>query len=162
ASRAGAKIQLVWESRSSTFAHFALVSGNLPGNKYIDIVVGWAGKGALLLFALGYFKLAAFAHSAAAQAYVLSRLHHQATLLEAVAGQVRPVKGVRCRQTEHRPLLANPVFLGAHERVAARLIAVRLPAAVVNQRRRQARRPAQKRGDTPSQAQLQLLAWTLF
>jgi Transposase DDE domain len=162
ASRAGAKIQLVWDYKSSTFAHFALVSGNLPDNKYIDTVVGLAGKGALFLFDLGYFKLAAFAHLAAAQAYFLSRLQHQATLLEAVAGQVRPVDLVRCLQTEHRPLLEKPVFLGAHERVAARLIAVRMPAAVVNQRRRQARRQAKKRGDTPSQAHLRLLAWNLF
>jgi hypothetical protein len=55
ASRAGAKLQLVWDSKSSPFAHFALVSGNLPDNKYIDTVVGLAGKGALFLFDLGYF-----------------------------------------------------------------------------------------------------------
>jgi len=162
ASRAGAKIQLVWDYKSSTFAHFALVAGNLPDNKYVDTVVGLAGKGALFLFDLGYFKLAAFAHLAAAQAYFLSRLQHQATLVETVAGQVRRVDVVRCLQTEHRPLLEKPVFLGAQERVAARLIAVRMPEAVVNKRRRQARRKARKRGDTPSQAHLRLLAWNLF
>jgi hypothetical protein len=94
----------------------ALGSGNLPDNKYIDTVVGLAGKGALFLFDLGYFKLAACAAMAAAQAYFLSRLQHQATRLEAVAGQVRPVDLVRCLQTEQRPLLEKPVFLAAHER----------------------------------------------
>lgn len=162
ASPAGAKIQLVWDYKSSTFAHFALGPGNLPDSKYVDTVVSLAGKGALLLFDLGYFKLTAFAAIAAAQAYFLSRLHHQATLLEAVAGRVRPVDLVLCLQTEHRPLLEKPVFLGMRERVAARLIAVRMPEAVVNKRRRQARRQAKKRGDTPSQAHLSLLAWNLF
>jgi Transposase DDE domain len=162
ASPAGAKLQLVWEYKSSTFAHFALGPGNRPDSQYVDTVVRLAGKGALMLFDLGYFKLAAFAAIAAAQAYFLSRLHHQATLLEAVAGRVRPVDLARCLQTEHRPLLEKPVFLGTRERVATRLIAVRMPEAVVNKRRRQARRQAKKRGDTPSQAHLSLLAWNLF
>jgi hypothetical protein len=61
-----------------------------------------------------------------------------------------------------RPLLEKTVVLGARERVTARLIAVRLPEAVVHERRRQARRGAKKRGSTPSQAHLTLLAWKLF
>lgn len=54
------------------------------------------------------------------------------------------------------------MFLGAQERVAPRLIAARMPEAVVNERRRKARRNAKKRGHTPSQAHLTLLAWNLF
>jgi hypothetical protein len=52
--------------------------------------------------------------------------------------------------------------VGARERVAARLIAVRRPEAIVNERRRQARAVAKKRGSTPSHASLTLLAWNLF
>ena len=39
ASTAGAKIQLVWEYLSHSFAHLALVAGTTPDNKYIDTVV---------------------------------------------------------------------------------------------------------------------------
>ena len=46
--------------------------------------------------------------------------------------------------------------------MAARLIAVRMPDAIVNERRRQARAVAKKRGYTPSQAHLTLLGWNLF
>ena len=162
ASQAGAKLQLVWDYTSSTFAHFALIPWNIPDNKYVDTVVGLASKGALFLFDLGYFKIAAFAAIAAARAYFLSRLNHQATLYDAVAGRLRPVDLVRCLPTEPHSLLEKAVFLGARERVAARLIAVRMPEAVVNERRRQARRTAKKRGYTPSQAHLTLLAWNLF
>lgn len=156
ASPAGAKRHLVWEYKSRTFAHFALGPGNLPDSNYVNPVVSLAGKGALVLFALGYLKLAAFAASAAAQAYFLSRLHHQAPRWEAGAGRVRPVDLVRGLQTAPRPLLEKPVFLGAPERVATRLLAVRRPEAVVTKRRRQARRQAKKRGATPSQAPLSL------
>jgi Transposase DDE domain len=161
-AQAGAKLQLVWDYKSSTFDHFALIPWNIPDNKYIDTVVALAQRGALFLFDLGYFKLAAFAQIVAAQAYFLSRLNHQTTLLEAVGGRVRVVELARVLATESRPLLDKAVFLGARERMAVRLIAARMPEAVVNERRRQAHKTAKKRGYTPSQAHLTLLAWNLF
>jgi Transposase DDE domain len=137
-------------------------SAYLPDNKYVDTVVSLAGKGALVLFDLGYFKLTAFAGVAAAEAYFLSRLHHQATLLEAVAGRLCRLRVEQWLQTEARTLVEKAVFLGAQERVATRRVAVRVPESVVHERRRKARRNAQKRGHTPSQAHLTLLAWNLF
>ncbi len=59
-------------------------------------------------------------------------------------------------------LLEQAIFIGATERVASRLIAVRMPEAIVNARRRIARKNAKTKGDTPSQAHLTLLAWNLF
>lgn len=161
ASPAGAKSQLVWEHKSSTVAHFALGPGNLPDSKYVDTVVSLVGKGAVVLFDLGYCKLTAFADLAAAEAYFLSRLPHQATLLEAGAGRLRSVNLVQELRTESCPLVEKAVFLGAEERVATRLLAVRVPESVVNERRRKARRSAKKRGHTPSHAHLTLLAWNL-
>ena len=116
----------------------------------------------MFLFDLGYFQLAAFAKIAAAQAYVLSRLNHQTTLREVVGGghQLRDLS--RCLAHETRSLVEKAVVLGAREQGAARLIAARMPEAIVKERRRQARAVAKKRGYTPSQAQLTLLAWNLF
>jgi hypothetical protein len=161
-SKAGAKIQLVWEYKSHTFDHFALIPWNVPDNKYVDTVTELAHPQALFMFDRGYFKLAAFATIVAAQAYFLSRLNHQTTLLEVSEGRVRALELARVLGKESRPLLEKTILLGARERVAARLIAVRMPDAVVNARRRQARRVAKKRGYTPSQAHLTLLAWNLF
>lgn len=39
AAPAGAKIQLVWEYKSRTVAHFALIPWNIPDTKYLDTVV---------------------------------------------------------------------------------------------------------------------------
>jgi hypothetical protein len=161
-AQAGAKLQLVWDYKSSTCDHFALIPWNIPDNKYIDTVVALAQKSVLCLFDLGYFKLAAFAAIAVAQASCLSRLNHQTTLLEAVGGRMRVLELARVLQTEPRPLLEKAVFLGTRERVAARRVAARMPEAVVNARRRQARKTAKKRGYTPSQTHLTLLAWNLF
>ena len=90
-SKAGAKIQLVWEYKSHTFDHFALIPWNVPDSKYIDIVVDLARPHSLFVFDLGYFKLAAFATIAAAHAYFLSRLNHQTTLQEVVGGRQQPL-----------------------------------------------------------------------
>lgn len=161
-AQAGAKLQLVWDYKSSTFAHFALIPWNIPDNKYVDTVVALARRGALFLFDLGYFKLKALASIAAAQAYFLSPLNHQTTLLEAVGGRVQRLELVRVLTRESPPLLDKAIYLGARERVAVRLIAARMPEAVVNERRRQARAVAKKRGYTPSHVHLTLLAWNLF
>jgi hypothetical protein len=162
ASVAGAKMQLVWEYLSHSFAHLALVAGTTPDNKYIDTVVHLAQRGALLLFDLGYFKMKALAQIAEAEAYFLTRHQHQATLFEAVAGRLCPVELTAWLRTEAQPLVERPLYLGAQERVAIRLIAARVPDPVVNERRRKARRAARKRGYPPSQAHLTLLAWNLF
>ena len=162
AAQAGAKIQAVWDYKNSRFDHFALTPWNIPDQKYVDHVVALAQKGALFLFDLGYFKLKAFATLATAGAYFLSRLNHQTTVLTLAAGQWQPVALARWLSTVEAQLLERPIFLGAKERVAARLIASRVPEAIVNERRRKARKNAKKKGYTPSQAHLTLLAWNLF
>jgi len=161
-SKAGAKIQLVWEYKSHTFDHFALIPWNMPDTKYADTVAELARPHSLFLFDLGYFKLTAFATIAAAHAYFLSRLNHQTTLREVVGGRHQPLDLASSLVRETRPLIEKAVVLGAYERVPARLIAVQMPEAIVNKRRHHARAVAKKQGYTPSQAHLTLVAWNLF
>jgi hypothetical protein len=82
--------------------------------------------------------------------------------LTTAGGQWQPLALASGRATVEAQLLERPIVLGEKERVAARLIASRVPEAIVNERRRNARKNAQKKGDTPSQAHLTLLAWHLF
>jgi len=161
-SKAGAKIQLVWEYKSHTFDHFALMPWNVPDSKYVDTVVECARAGALFLFDLGYFKLTAFATMVAAKAYFLSRLNHQATVREVVGGRHQTLDLAKSLAADPRSVIEKALVLGAYERIPARLIAVRMPEAIVNERRHQAHTAAKKAGYTPSQAHLTLLAWNLF
>jgi hypothetical protein len=161
-SKAGAKVQLVWEYKSHTFDHFALIPWNVPDSTYVETVVELARPSALFLFDLGYFKLTALATIAAARAYFLSRLNHQTTLLEVVGGRYEVLDLANCLARETHPVVEKTVVLGACAHVPARLIAVRMPEAIVNERRRHAHAVAKKRGYTPSQAHLTLMAWNLF
>ena len=47
AATAGAKIQAVWDYKSSVFGHFALTPWNIPDQTYVDTVVALAQKGFL-------------------------------------------------------------------------------------------------------------------
>jgi hypothetical protein len=162
AAPAGAKLQLVWDYKSSVFHHFALTPWNIPDQKYIDTVVTLARQDDLFIFDLGYFKIKALASIADAHAYFLCRLNHQTTILEAGADRVVPVALAPFLTTVASSIVQKPILIGVQEQVASRLIASRVPEAVVNSRRRMARKNAKKKGYTPSQAHLALLAWNLF
>ncbi len=162
AAKAGAKMQAVWDYKSSVFGHCALTPWNIPDQKYVDNVVALAQPCVLFLFDLGYFKVKAFARIAEAGAYFLRRLNQQTTIFDASAGQVQSLELARFLQTVEGNSIEKPIFLGAKERVASRLIAYRLPEPLVNERRRIAKKKAKKKGYTPSKTHLELLAWNLF
>ena len=162
ATKAGAKIQAVWDYKSSVFGHFALTPWNIPDQKYVDTVVALAHKGVLFIFDLGYFKLKAFARIVEAGAYFLSRLNHQTTIWDATPGRLQPLELAALLKTVVGDSIEHAIFLGAKEQVASRLVAYRVPDTVVNERRRRAKKNAKKKGYTPSQAHLVLLAWNLL
>ena len=58
--------------------------------------------------------------------------------------------------------IERDIFIGAKALVPSRLVAVRMPESIVNERRRMAKKTAKKKGYTPSKAHLNLLAWNLF
>jgi hypothetical protein len=162
ASVAGAKIQLVWDYQQSLFAHFALTPLNLPDQKYVDQVVALAQRGCLFIFDLGYFKITAFDLISQAGAYFLSRLNHQTHLYEGETSDLSPLDLVELLKEMPFDIIEKAIYIGEKERIPSRLIAVRLPEAIVNERRRVARKKAKEKGYTPTKAHLFLLGWNLF
>jgi hypothetical protein len=162
AAKAGAKIQAVWDYKSSVFGHFALTPWNIPDQKYIDHVVALAHTGGLFIFDLGYFKIQALARLATAGAYFLTRLNHQTKIFAPRAGGLQHVELTQMLQAVEGHLMESNIFIGAKELVPARLVAVRMPESIVNERRRIAKKKAKKKGYIPSKAHLSLLAWNLF
>jgi len=110
-------------------------------------------------FDRGYFTRTALAQMAAATASCVGRLNHQTPLLAAVAARWSRVELAARLATGARPSLEPPLVLGAQAPGAARLMAARVPAAVVHARRRTARTNATNTGDTPAHAHLTRLAW---
>jgi hypothetical protein len=162
ASVAGAKIQLVWEYTQSRLAHFVLTPLNLPDQKYVDQVVAFAQSGCLFIFDLGYFKINAFNLISQAGAYFLSRLNHQTNLYEGDTPGLSPLDLVEFLKETPFDVIEKAIFIGEKDRVPSRLIGVRLPDTIVNERRRVARKKAKEKGYTPTATHLFLLAWNLF
>jgi hypothetical protein len=125
-------------------------------------VVALAHRGVLFIFDLGFFKIKAFAHIAATGAYFLSRLNHQTHIFDADPSRLQCLDLACLLKTAQGSLMEKQIFMGATELVPSRLIAVRMPEAIVNARRRLAKKNAKKKGYTPSKAHLQLLSWNLF
>lgn len=116
--------------------------------------------GALYLADLGYFRLRRFAEIDAADAYWLSR-YQQGTALFTADGQ-RWDDVLALLEAQHTEQVDLAVTLGVRDCVPARLLALRVPQEVADQRRRRMREAAQKDGKQPSAVMLALAAWTVF
>src|SRR6266496_4259352 len=113
----------------------------------------------LRLIDLGYFRLERFQSLSEQQIYWLSRFK-TGTLVWDVEGVRWNLPDLLATQTT--AVVDLPVRLGQAGTLACRLLAVRAPQEVVDQRRRRLYAEARRRGTTPSPASLALAAWTIL
>jgi hypothetical protein len=116
-------------------------------------------EGALRVTDLGFWSLAVLQEIADQRAYFLSRLHLQ-TAVFAADGERLDLVAWLGRQKRRR--LSVAVRLGVEARVAARLLAVRVPHRVAQARREKIEADAKREGQTPSAIKLALAGWTLL
>jgi hypothetical protein len=158
ASPAGLKLQLVFEFLTGSFRKVWITNGRTPDQAITRHISGIRPR-SLNLFDLGYFAIDRLRRIQALGAYFLCRLLPKTNVYDA-QGQKMDLLGL-LRQ-ESRDRFECLVQLGSRHPVPCRLCCFRAPEAVVNRRRRQARRAAKKRGRTPSKETLYLLGWTIF
>jgi hypothetical protein len=115
--------------------------------------------GALRLADLGFFRLDELAAQGAQGVYWLSRWQ-PGTALYTPDGQRHELLALLA--ASEATDVDQPVRLGVRQRLAARLLAVRVPQEVADERRRRLRAAARDKGREPSAAQLALCAWTVF
>ncbi len=115
--------------------------------------------GALRLSDQGFFSIPVFSAVVAAGAHFLVRPLPRLTLQ---AGTASRRSLVRFLAGQRRPLLDLPVVVGGRQNLACRLLAVRLPAVVAEQRRAKERAEAQREGRAPRETVLRLAQWTVI
>jgi hypothetical protein len=115
--------------------------------------------GSLRIADLGYFDLGTFARLGERQAYWLSRLQWGTAVFDA-DGQRRDLLAWLKKQTA--AVVELPVTLGVEQRLAARLVAIRVPAGVARNRRQRLLKQARKKGKKVSAERLALCAWTIL
>lgn len=158
-SRAAMKIQLLWDLRSGTFLHFVLESGR-ASDATSAIAEAVPPAGSLSALDLGYFSLERFRRVNAAGAYWISRFQHGTTVFDASGKRLQLLSFLR-RLGPHG-LVDVGVLLGEEERLACRLVAVRVPPETVARRRQKIWEKARDHGRQPSREYLDMQEWTVF
>lgn len=115
--------------------------------------------GALYVQDLGYFDLHRLAQRHQARAYSLTRLH-AGTALFTPAGQRLSLEAVLPPRVGQMKQLH--VLVGAKQHLPMRLLLLRVPKEVGDQRREDLLRDAQRRQQTISQETLRLADWTIL
>lgn len=115
--------------------------------------------GSLRLADLGYFALEVLQRIGQQQAYWLTRLMAGTQVADLPGHVLDLLAGLA---PHGAALVERPVCLGVHHRLPCRLIAVRVPQEVANQRRRALHADARRRGQAVSHERLRLADWTVF
>lgn len=115
--------------------------------------------GQLHLRDLGYFDLEVLHDIAAAGAFYLTRLQDGTGLYSADG---TPLDLAALARRYPGDVFDQPIQLGAKQRLAARLVMVRVPPEVAAARRRALRTKAKKKGYTPSADKLALCACNVY
>jgi hypothetical protein len=161
-SSASCKVQLCYEYICGALSFLDITAGIVPDNRYARNLPDMVGKQDLLVADLGYFCLAVLQRICSAGAFFLTRLSPGVCLFHAenlesidLCGLLKSLNG---------SLHEVPVTMGKAEkdRVAARLICLRLSEEAANRNRRRLHCNARKKGRAVSKRQLLLAGWTLM
>ncbi len=155
---AALKVNLRVDLATGVLADLRLHAGRVHDSKAAQALDTLAA-GALYLADLGYFSLERLRQIADQDAFFLLRLQAQTTVFDAAGRRWDDVVALLAMQDAHVDL---PVTLGVTQRLPARLVAVRVPQEVADQRRRKLRAEARRKGHAVSARRLALAGWTIF
>ncbi len=116
-------------------------------------------EGALRLADLGFFGLNVLADLTAQAVFWLSRLRAGIVVFDAADQRWDQLSLLQAQATSRMDLA---VTLGVRDRLAARLLAVRVPQEVADQRRRRLHDDARHKGQMVSHTRLALADWTVL
>jgi hypothetical protein len=159
-AQAALKIQLVFDFLHGNLKQVEIETGRDSDQgyrEYLKVVEG----GSLTIVDLGYFCLDAFRAMADQSAYFLSRYFYPTGLLDEF-GQRIDLASLLRKQTGERNEVQVKLGCRSQHQLPCRLIILRNPKPVTEQRRRRSKDHAQKRGTRLSQTYLFMLGWTLF
>jgi len=111
---------------------------------------------------LGYFSLKRLAQMSEDGSYWLTRVKLQCTLSVSENPEIRRYELLEFLASQKAQSLEREIRLGTTEQVDCRLLAIRVPPEIANQRRRQRRARLKRKGKTPSKRQLQMADWTVL
>jgi hypothetical protein len=157
--KAALKLQTVWEFLRGNLSTVIRQTGRQPDQSF-EGYLACIAPGVLFLCDLGYFVLTSLRDIAEGQAYFVSRLDTKCALYVPTT-QARFDLLAHLRQSPDDQVELN-LLVGLKVKLDCRVLAVRLPPDVVEERRRKAKANARRKGRTLSAEKLAWLAWNVF
>ncbi len=118
--------------------------------------------GDLVIRDLGYWSLKVFRGIIKREAFLLTRLRFGTNLYDAdTQAHIDLNEHLKNADQKNIKVIKINVLVGAKERLPLRLVAIKAPAKVANERRRKAKKNRDQR-QNHSQAYMELLDWTIF
>ena len=163
ASKSSLKIDLLYEATRHILKKVFITEGIYPDQKNGARVLDQIREGDLIIRDLGYFDLSVLGDIGGKGAYYLSRLFKSTKvyLSSNPGAEAVDLASYVKKQIGNRGLIDMKVYLG-EARICSRLIAYRTPEHIINDRRRKAKRSAQRKGKTLSREYLEWLDYSFF
>jgi hypothetical protein len=157
--KAALKLQTLWEVRGGQVEQVEVEAACNSDWRYRGYFEHLPA-GSLILFDLGYSVLKSLAQLKHQQVYFVCRFNFRCQVFQTRAGtEVDLLSQLR---QGGAPLVQLELLVGKEDKVACRLVALRLPREVVEERRRKAKLEAKSKGrQAPSQS-LEWLEWGLY
>ena len=143
---------------TGAFTHFQLTDG-ITADRSAEEHFEPLAEGSLRLADLGYFSLDAFEKMTQAGVFWLTRLKVDCKLFDEHG---EPFCLHKHLKTTKADTTDAPCFVGANNRLPARIVAVQCTEQEVNKRLRNIRRDAKRRGTQPSKERLRLAEWDIY
>lgn len=134
------RLQTIYALSSGTFKEFTMNSFTHNDQGASSDILRFLKPGDLVIRDLGYFVLKVLKKVALTGAYFLTRYHHGVNLYDAQTGEQ-----INLSKVLKGNVLDMPVMAGIKEKLACRLVAVRLPDHVAEHRRRIAKNDRDRR-----------------
>ena len=164
ASPANCKLQVGYDYTRGELDCFQLTPGTQPDNAYTRQLPKLLNAKDLALFDQGYFKIQTLQEIEQKGAFFLTRFFTKTSVYEPDTLVPIPLEQLLSRR-DGKIHDVDILMQGQGKEkatVRCRLICLRVPASVAEQRRRRLYKATRKKGYTPSQRQLRLCEWTLL
>jgi hypothetical protein len=158
ASKAGMKISVRWNASNGQLCHIDVTS-SITHDRRVPAHDAPVAEGSLQLRDLGYFKLDDLASLDEQGAYFITRYKTNVTILTTTRQKIDLVDWLPQRVGQR---LDHPVLVGMKDQVPMRLVAERVPPAVVQQRHERIKETARQNQQPPSERSLALAQWTIY
>jgi len=160
ASEAAIKIQLLFGFMQGQIAHWCLKNGRSADQIYHEHSAHLL-PGSLLIQDLGYFSIPIFQQVVKRSAFFLTRWRQGAQLYR-LTDLNHPIYLPDLLAEQEPEVAEYDVQLGEQTCISARMICVRLPTQVAEERRRRVRQDAIRKGRNVSHRTLALCNWNIF